>query len=320
MELDILKKFSETRILVVGDVMLDRYWWGDAVKISPEAPVPVVHLKDTSIAIGGAANVAANLRGLGSSVSIVGAIGDDAEGLLLKEQIAALGIGTEHLLSIPGRPTIVKTRVIAHEQQVVRIDQEDPTPIPHPDEESLLASLDAIGDIDAIVVSDYAKGLLTDRFLFSLMEIGKAKAIPVLVDPKGKRYAKYRGATILTPNKHEAAEACGISESDPDFLTAAGSEILASIGCGAVLITRGNEGMTLFNEDGETHFPTTARRVFDVTGAGDTVIATLAAGIASQIAIADSVHLANIAAGIVVESVGTTSIRINDLVNAISGE
>lgn len=314
MNIDLLNSFSRASVLVIGDVMLDRYWWGDAVKISPEAPVPVVRLTKSSMTTGGAANVAANLKGLGVHTKLIGLIGNDGEGNLLRDELEQLGVGTDLLVRSDDRPTTVKTRVIAHNQQVTRIDQESNEPIDPALEDEVITVLSGqLEDCDAIVVSDYAKGLLTKKVLSTLISSSNALNKPVLIDPKGKDYYKYRGATILTPNRHEAAEACGISEAEPEFVSKAGTRLLSELDCMAILITRGEDGMSLFQHGSVMHLPTTARRVFDVTGAGDTVIATLAAGIAAGTDLATASRLANIAAGIVVESVGTTHIRLDDL-------
>lgn len=314
MNIDLLNNFSRASVLVIGDVMLDRYWWGDAVKISPEAPVPVVRLTKSSIATGGAANVAANLRGLGVHTKLVGMIGIDQEGSLLADELEQLGIGIDLLIRSDARPTTVKTRVIANNQQVTRIDQEANEPIESVAEDEVITVFSSqLEKCDAIVVSDYAKGLLTTKVLSALIDKANSLGKPVLIDPKGKDYSKYQGATILTPNRHEAADACGISEAEPDFVSKAGSRLLSELDCRAVLVTRGEDGMSLFQHDSVLHLPTTARRVFDVTGAGDTVIATLAAGIAAGADLVVASRLANIAAGIVVESVGTTHIRLDDL-------
>lgn len=225
-----------------------------------------------------------------------------------------LGVGIGLLIRSDDRPTTVKTRVIAHNQQVTRIDQESNEPINAAAEDEVIAMFSGqLEKCDAVVVSDYAKGLLTTKVLSALIDKANTLRKPVLIDPKGKDYSKYRGATILTPNRHEAADACGISEAEPDFVSRAGSKLLSELDCKAILVTRGEDGMSLFEHDSVLHLPTTARRVFDVTGAGDTVIATLAAGIAAGADLATASRLANVAAGIVVESVGTTHIRLDDL-------
>jgi D-beta-D-heptose 7-phosphate kinase/D-beta-D-heptose 1-phosphate adenosyltransferase len=310
----LLDRFGEAHVAVIGDVMLDRYWWGDAVKISPEAPVPVVRMKRATVAVGGAANVAANLSGLGVRTTLIGVIGEDPEGITLTEELRRLGIESGSLITDSGRPTTAKTRVIAHNQQVTRIDHESHEPISSVVEKEVLEIARRILEVcDAIVVSDYAKGLLTESLLSELMQHANALGTPVLVDPKGKSYGKYSGAAVLTPNRHEAADACGISETEPDFVLQAGARLLNELDCGAILITRGEDGMSLFERHSVLHLPTSARRVYDVTGAGDTVIATLAACLAAGADLPTSSRVANLAAGIVVESVGTTHIRSEDL-------
>ena len=313
------EKFSQTTILVIGDVMLDRYWWGSVGRISPEAPVPVVRLDKTSLAPGGAANVAVNISGLGARPVLLGIVGLDTEAESLKQILTSSGVEPFELLEIEGRPTTVKTRVIAHNQQVVRIDQEADYGIGEETEDRVEKRIKALVlDADAVVLSDYAKGLLTDRILSSTIAFAKQEGKPVLVDPKGKDYRKYGGASLITPNRREAAEACNLSENSSEVVETAGARLLMELQVDAVLITQGEEGMTLFRRDlASTHFPAAARKVYDVTGAGDTVIAALATAMGSGSGLDNAIRIANAAAGIAVEQVGTTAVSLDDVRDAM---
>lgn len=314
-----LQDFSKTKVLVIGDVMLDRYWWGDVRRISPEAPVPVVELRNSTYSPGGAANVAVNIAGLGAQPLLFGVTGDDTEANQLKTAIESAGVTTSHIMSVVGRPTTVKTRLVAHSQHVARIDHETKNEIDAVCEESFLSELtNHIDDSDAIVLSDYAKGLLTDVLLAEILTRARATGKPVLVDPKGKNYTKYQGSTVITPNRAEAADACGLDSSLNNLVDVAGQQLLSDLDINAVLITQGEAGMTLFQRSQEPiHFQTAARKVYDVTGAGDTVIATLATALGGGADLETATRLANIAAGIVVEQVGTSSISLSDLKTAI---
>ncbi|MBK7803961.1 MAG: D-glycero-beta-D-manno-heptose-7-phosphate kinase [Chloracidobacterium sp.] len=304
--------------MVVGDLMLDRYWWGSVERISPEAPVPIVKLQRTSAAAGGAANVAANIAGLGSRAVLIGVTGSDTEGNLLRNVLAEIPNVELRAIALESRPTTVKTRIIAHSQQVTRLDHEDSAPISGGEEAAVLEQiLGLIDAVDVLVVSDYAKGLLTDNVLNGLIASARLKGKMVFIDPKGKDYSKYRGATMVTPNHHEAADACGLSFDDPELVAHAGRRLIKELELEASLITEGANGMTLFESNGpSTHLNARARKVFDVTGAGDTVIATLAVAAAAGNSLADSAQLANIAAGIAVGQVGTAIVSSNEVLAA----
>jgi D-beta-D-heptose 7-phosphate kinase/D-beta-D-heptose 1-phosphate adenosyltransferase len=310
-----LDKFSKIKVLVVGDVMLDRYWWGDVDRISPEAPVPVVRLSKTTIIAGGAANVAANVAGLGAQPFLVGIVGNDEEAKLFPKVLKDSMVSAEFLVELAGRPTTVKTRVVAHSQQIVRLDQETNSPISVDEEASVWKKLEGLIDrVDIVIVSDYAKGLLTESLLKRIISAGNEKNIQVLVDPKGKNYAKYKGATLLTPNKKEAAEACQLEETGNGLIFSAGKKLMSDIETEAILITQGEDGLTLFEKDDEPiHLDAIARDVYDVTGAGDTFIATLAVAMGAGTTLVNAAELANFAAGVVVEQIGTTAIKLNDL-------
>lgn len=305
---EILAKAPSVNVLVVGDVMLDRYHWGDVSRISPEAPVPVVRLDRTTIAAGGAANVAANIVGLGASVRLFGLIGDDAEGDVLKREIERTGVSGDDLVGVGGRQTTVKTRIVAHGQHVVRLDQEDASSLAGPVQDALCADLvRALETSSIVVVSDYAKGMLTDELLARLITSARRSGIPVLVDPKGKEYAKYAGATMVTPNQKEALDACGLNSENS--LEAAGRKLLTDLNLESALITCGAAGMRLFLDGAEpVSFTARARKVYDVTGAGDTVIAALGTALGTGAGLHPAVEFANLAAGIVVEQIGTTAI------------
>lgn len=313
--LKILEKFSEVSVLVIGDIMLDRYWWGSVERISPEAPVPVVHINKTSLAAGGAANVAANVAGLGAEVYLIAAVGDDAEAAQLPEILAQTQLSAEYLVTVKGRPTTLKTRVIAHSQHVVRIDHEVTENLTAPDEGRVWRQIEkVIEKVAVIVLSDYAKGFLSASLISRLITSAKSGNKILLIDPKGKDYAKYKGATIITPNKKEAAEASGLEEKDFQIIEKAGKKLLAELELQYLLITQGEDGMTLFETgNSPTHFSSQARHVYDVTGAGDTVIAALAVAVGAGADLKAAAEIANTAAGYVVEEVGTTIIKKQQL-------
>lgn len=319
--MDFLDQLRKARILVLGDVMLDRYWWGSVNRISPEAPVPIVRLSNSTVAAGGAANVAVNIAGLGATPILVGVVGSDPESQLLRRVLGDNGVPSENLIELEKRPTTVKTRIVAHSQQVARVDQEVDEQLTNEEAEIVADAVSRLIDnVDAMVISDYAKGLLSTNVLAAVLEKAQKSVRHTLVDPKGKNYAKYRGANVVTPNRREATEACKLEESEPDSVDRAGQQLIQEHQFGAVLITRGEEGMTLFRRDeAPLHYAAMARSVYDVTGAGDTVIATLAASVAAGADLCEGARLANIAAGLVVEQVGTTAIKIGDLKTAIDG-
>jgi D-beta-D-heptose 7-phosphate kinase/D-beta-D-heptose 1-phosphate adenosyltransferase len=310
-----LLDFQDIRVLVVGDIMLDRYWWGDVSRISPEAPVPIIKLNRSTLVAGGAANVAANVAGLGAVPILVGCVGQDPEGEALAGLLEESSISTKHLVQTSNRPTTVKTRIIAHSQQVARVDLEVADELTESEKNDLLeVILEQVPRVDAVVISDYAKGVASEGIVQRVILEAKNRELPVIVDPKGKNYSKYRGASLLTPNRKEAAEACNVDEHMMSAIEISGRRLLAEVEADAVLITQGEEGMTLFS-DGEEPllFPATTRDVFDVTGAGDTVIATLAVCLAAKKTLVSAAELANTAAGVVVGHVGTAPISLPEL-------
>ena len=295
-------------MLVVGDVMLDRYWFGDVDRISPEAPVPVVRIARSEERPGGAANVARNVASLGAKASLLSVVGADEAGRAIDRLVAADGVAAS-LHHDPSLPTTVKLRVIARQQQLLRIDFET-----RPSQEVLAAKLkdfgDRVRDADVVVLSDYGKGGLAH--IGAMIEQARAAGRKVLVDPKGEDWAKYRGATLVTPNRAELREVAGRWTSDAD-LAARADKLRRELDLEALLVTRSEEGMSLFTADGAFHVPAVAREVFDVSGAGDTVIATLAALVAAGAPLADAVAIANQAAGVVVGKLGTAVVHPSEL-------
>jgi rfaE bifunctional protein kinase chain/domain len=314
-----LENFKNARLLVVGDVMLDRYWWGSVSRISPEAPVPIVKLERETHKPGGAANVAANAVALGAKVGLVGMVGEDRDAEALDSALAAFNL--VHRLMVPSasRRTIVKTRIVAHGQHVARLDSEDVSDVDDTEADALLSEIRVLaGDNDLIIISDYGKGLISDAVAREIISTARSNNVPVLADPKGKHFEKYAGATVLTPNRREAAEACKIEESDPRLVAKAGEQLLNVLGLDNVLITESENGMTLFQrEQGSVHFDAAAQEVYDVTGAGDTVIACLGVAAAAGFSMVDSARLANLAAGLSVQHLGTVAVSIDDLRAAI---
>ena len=309
-------------VVVYGDVMLDEFVWGDVTRISPEAPVPVVDIRRESVHLGGAANVLANLIALGSRASVVGVIGEDQAGERLRAELRRatnVESADESLIVDASRPSTIKTRIIAHNQLVVRADRERRAPVEAAIEERLISVLQsALEEADAFVVSDYDKGAVTPRVLARIMSVAYERGIPVLVDPKIRNFAAYRPATLITPNHHEALRLTGMEDHTDDSLKTAAHSIRERLGCESVLITRGERGMMLLEKDREPiYVATAAREVYDVTGAGDTVIATLSAALAAGATMLEAAILANHAAGIVVGKVGTATASIDEIIASI---
>ena len=315
--------FAGKRIVVLGDVMLDEFIWGRVRRISPEAPVPVVEVDRQTLALGGAGNVVSSLVALGAAATPIGVLGDDLDADRLRGAFVEVGVSVIRLVVDGARPTTVKTRIIAHNQQVVRADRESRAPIAAEIEDRVAEGFRAeIERADAVVVSDYGKGLLTPGLLAQALTAARERGLIVCLDPKMRKFVHYQPVTVITPNNQEAAEASGIPIEDEHSLTEAGRKLLGSIDARAVLITRGEEGMTLFTGGGRdgaevTHIPTVAREVYDVTGAGDTVIATLALALSSGASFEEAAVLANHGAGVVVGKVGTASVTRDELLATI---
>ena len=300
--------YSKTRVVVAGDVMLDQYLFGATSRISPEAPVPVVHVQQTDDRPGGAANVAVNLAALGVTTSLVGVVGRDAAGDALESILSGRGIRCA-FSRVDDRPTITKTRVQSRGQQLIRLDKENAAAL-HGDDivDQLKATLDGAG---AVILSDYGKGALTE--VRTMIEACRDAGVAVLVDPKGTDFTKYRGATLLTPNQSEFEAVAGHCESDEDMVVR-GRKMIEDLGLEALLVTRSEKGMLLLETGAEPLFLSTqAREVFDVTGAGDTVIATLAGSLASGESLAASAALANVAAGLVVRKIGVATVTPTEI-------
>jgi D-glycero-beta-D-manno-heptose-7-phosphate kinase len=313
---EILNTLADRRVVVLGDVMLDEFVWGDVTRISPEAPVPVVDIRRESVHLGGAANVLANLTALGAKGAVIGVTGDDSAGEKLRGALRECNPeqSDDHLLRDPSRPSTVKTRIIAHSQLVVRADRENRRAINSTIEGQIIQVLKkAIVRADALVISDYDKGVVTPRVLQETLPLAYGR-MPVLVDPKIRNFNSYRPATLVTPNHHEALRMANLEEDSDEGLHQAGRVIKERLSCDAVLITCGDRGMMLLDGRQEpVYVETTAREVYDVTGAGDTVIGTLAAALAAGASILEAAHLANHAAGIVVGKVGTATATRDEL-------
>jgi rfaE bifunctional protein kinase chain/domain len=307
-------------VVVFGDVMLDEFVWGDVTRISPEAPVPVVEIRRESAHLGGAANVLANLRALGVRAWLVGVVGSDRAGERVRAELREAGAlhADENLIVDVSRPTTVKTRIIAHNQLIVRADRERRTPVDALVEERIVAALRRLlKEADALVVSDYDKGAVTPGVLGEILTAAEVAGVPVLVDPKTRNFDSYRPATLVTPNHHEALRVTNSEDDTDEGVARAARSIRERLGCRSVLITRGERGMMLLEEGGEpVYVPTAAREVYDVTGAGDTVIATLAASLAAGATLVEAAMLANHAAGIVVGKIGTATATADELLTS----
>lgn len=316
-----IRAFPNNKVLVVGDIMMDEFLWGEVSRISPEAPVPIVKVEKETFLLGGAANVVNNLLGLKGQVLLAGVIGPDGMGRRLMRKLQSLGTTTDGIVVEEGRPTAIKTRVIAHHQQVVRVDREKVGSI-YPETLRTLLSIikKDISRIQGIIVSDYGKGVVSQELMKGLKEVVGGKSIPILVDPKPQNMRWYEGVALITPNHLEAELAAGKKIETEEDLLWAGRHLLKRIKCESVLITRGQEGMTLFQRNKKVeHIPTVAQKVFDVTGAGDTVIATLILSLVSGMNMIQACKMANFAAGIVVGEVGTAAVQAVDLIRVLEG-
>jgi D-beta-D-heptose 7-phosphate kinase/D-beta-D-heptose 1-phosphate adenosyltransferase len=314
-----LDRLKDSTLLVVGDIMLDHFIWGKVSRISPEAPVPVVDIQNESIMLGGAANVLNNITSLGGKAIICGVVGNDEMGKKIVHELRLQNVDTEGLVVESSRPTTIKTRVIAHSQQVVRFDRESRGEISSDSEKLILGYVRRnIRSISGIIVSDYSKGVVTKALVAGLVKAAKETGIPVAVDPKVNHFDYYKGVTVVTPNNLEASQASGIEIVDDITLAAAGRKLLNRLKNDSVLITRGEHGMSLFRREKEpVHIPTVAKEVYDVTGAGDTVIAVFMLALAAGAPMDEAAMIANHAAGIVVGEIGTATVKPEQLKKAI---
>ena len=309
-----IEAFARVRLLVVGDLVLDEYVWGDVERVSPEAPVPVVHVRDETVMLGGAANAARNVVALGGSVECVSAVGDDAAGRRLVSLLKDLGVSPDGIALVPGRPTTRKTRVVARTQQIVRFDRETAEPLPPDASRSLLAALgDALPRVAGVICEDYGKGVLSRRLASAVMRRCREAEIPVVVDPKVD-LAPWKGAALLKPNLREAESLSGVAIRSRDDLTRAATRLRRRIGGGALVVTRGADGMSVFEGEGPgVDVPAAAREVFDVQGAGDTAVAALALSRLAGASLVEAAVIANAAAAVVVGKVGTATASADEL-------
>ena len=316
---ELVARLRGHRVLVVGDLMVDEYLRGDVSRISPEAPVPVLEVRGTERRLGGAANTAANIQKLGGAATVLGVVGDDPTATALLAALAQVGVEARACV-VPGRPTTRKTRLVAQGQQIVRVDEEVRTPIAGDALAQVLAAIDElIADTAAVVVSDYAKGVVTAEVAQAAIAAARRRGVPVVVDPKQRDFAVYRGATVITPNLGELERAAGAGTATAAELATAVERVTPVIAGAALLVTRGADGMTLYQGGVPVHHvAATAREVFDVTGAGDTVVATLALALAAGESIEDAMGLASAAAGVSVSKRGTSTVTPDELIAALA--
>jgi rfaE bifunctional protein kinase chain/domain len=317
----LVDRFAGRRLLVLGDLMLDHYLWGRCERISPEAPVPVVEVQKETSSLGGAGNVAANLTALGAEPVLVGLVGEDDRSRLLFEAFADRGVDTRAIVRDPSRPTTMKTRIIAHSQQVVRADWESRADVEGKALKTLLATLEReLPKCHGLIVSDYGKGVVTRVVLEKAIGLAKAKKLPTCVDPKESHIDAYKGVSILTPNQNEAGYVMGQRITDETSLMSVGWGLQKRLDVDCALITRGADGMSLFERSGRyTHLPTVAREVYDVTGAGDTVVSVVSLALAAGADYPEACYLANHAAGVVIREVGTATCSPSELRASLAG-
>ena len=318
----IISSFTGKKVLVIGDLILDEFIWGKVSRISPEAPVPVVWVNNESFMPGGASNVANNVSSLGGKVYIAGVVGNDERAGILRGELQHRGVNVDGIFTDSQRPTILKTRVIAHQQQVVRIDREKVDPV----KENTIRKIsnfveDIINEVDGIIVEDYGKGLITPKLLARIVPLAKKKKKIITVDPKEEHFSYYKGVTVLTPNNHEASRAVGFEIKDKATMKKAGFELLRKLKVSVVLITLGEEGMVVF-EEGKSpkKIDTIAQEVYDVSGAGDTVAGTYTLSLISGATPIQAAHIANCAAGIVVGKIGIAVVTQDEIIKRIKEE
>jgi D-beta-D-heptose 7-phosphate kinase/D-beta-D-heptose 1-phosphate adenosyltransferase len=312
--MQLIKRMTSSRIVVVGDIMIDRYLLGDTERLSPEAPVPVVAVRDRHAALGGAANVAANVAALGATCHLVGVVGDDADGTAIRQELAVGRLDDRHVVTVAGRPTTSKTRIIARSQQIVRIDDEVDTLLDGPDLQRLIRTVrEALADADALLLEDYNKGALAPGLITAAMEIAKRRGIPVVVDPKYRQFFEYAGATVFKPNRRELESALGAAVDLND--SRALPQVLARLKVDNLLVTLGSDGMMLVTKDGHSHhIPSIARQIYDVSGAGDTVTAWMGTALAAGATVREAAQLANYAAGVEVGKSGVATVSPEEVV------
>ena len=315
-----LSAFSRRNILVIGDLMIDEYLWGDVERISPEAPVPIVQIREENYRLGGAGNVVNNLVDLGARVMVTGVIGTGKQGTLMLERLAALNIETGGVVRLSDRPTIRKTRIIAADQQVLRIDWEKVAPVPEEFMPPINKFLEQyIPEVDAVIVSDYGKGLISEKLMQTITAAARQHGKFAVVDPKGLDFSRYAGVDMITPNKKEASLAAGIDIMDEPSLIRAGNRLLDIVGAETVLITLGKDGMALMRKEAAPFYiKAKSKQVYDVSGAGDTVLAVMGLGVASGFSLEESARIANVAAGIVVGKIGTATASVDELRAALA--
>lgn len=317
-----LQRFPQASVLVIGDLILDHYVMGKVSRISPEAPVPVVHVESESLRLGGAANVYSNILALGGKAHLCGVIGADQSGKQLVKELGHTRGALGGIVVDRERPTTRKSRVIAHNQQIVRYDIEGRSELKAVLRQKILRYVESrMRELSCIVVSDYAKGVVSSILMSDITRLAALRRVPVIVDPKVEHFNFYKGVTVITPNHLEATQASGMHGDDNQTINEAGAMIRQRLGCRSVLITRGEKGMSLYEGDGASwHLPTKARQVYDVTGAGDTVIGTLALALGAEADIKTAAIMANYAAGIVVGMVGTATVSPKQLSEALGDE
>lgn len=317
-----IQRFPQASVLVIGDLILDHYIWGRVSRISPEAPVPVVHVESESMRLGGAANVFNNVLALGGKADLCGVIGSDETGRMLLKELGSKRSGRGGVVIDQGRPTTRKSRVVAHNQQIVRYDMERRGELKPVLQKRILRYVESrLRELSCLVVSDYAKGVVTATLMSELTRLAALRHIPVIVDPKVEHFGYYKGVTVITPNHLEATQAAGLHGDGDQIIQEAGATIRQRLGCQSVLVTRGERGMSLFEGDGVSwHIPTQARQVYDVTGAGDTVVGTMALALSTGASMREAATLANQAAGIVVGMVGTATVTGKQLMEALNGD
>ena len=315
----LLSRFQDRHILILGDLMLDEYLWGEAMRISPEAPVPVVEVKKEGLHPGGAANVAANIRSLGGLASLVGIVGDDIPAERLLDLLERIGVKGDWVVVDRGRPTTVKTRVVAGSQHVVRFDRER---VEEPKAEVVRALVERVTErlpqADALLISDYAKGVISKTLLRLILPLARRLRKIVVVDPKAPHFFWYQGVTVIAPNHHEVQAIAGVSFRTEEDLVQGGSKLLEKVKARALLVTRGERGMSLFEGDGVLHIPAVAKEVYDVTGAGDTVVASLTLALAAGATLREAADLANHAASVVVGKRGTATVTREELAQLLT--